>query len=137
MYMPYSVQGPKLLLVDDGFKAMSLPSQHLTVIFNTFVLMTLFNEINSRKIHDQRNVFSGIISNWIFIVIWLGTFALQIAIIQFGSYAFHTQPLELDHWLWCLFFGVGELVWGQVSSVRLLLEGLYFYSLDFRSDLYD
>ena len=33
------------------------PSEHFTIIFNTFVLMTLFNEINSRKIHGEYNVF--------------------------------------------------------------------------------
>ncbi|CAH8557877.1 unnamed protein product [Schistosoma guineensis] len=37
-------------------------------------------------------------------------------IIQFGSYAFSTKALELDQWAWCLFFGVGELVWGQVVN---------------------
>lgn len=33
------------------------PTQHFTLMFNAFVLMTLFNEINSRKIHGERNVF--------------------------------------------------------------------------------
>lgn len=36
----------------------SPPSVHFTIVFNTFVLMTLFNEINARKIHGERNVFS-------------------------------------------------------------------------------
>lgn len=33
------------------------PSQHFTIVFNSFVMMTLFNEINARKIHGERNVF--------------------------------------------------------------------------------
>lgn len=33
------------------------PSNHFTIVFNTFVMMTLFNEINSRKVHGERNVF--------------------------------------------------------------------------------
>ncbi|CEG47521.1 calcium-translocating p-type pmca-type [Plasmopara halstedii] len=33
------------------------PTQHMTVIFNTFVWMQLFNELNCRKIHDEPNVF--------------------------------------------------------------------------------
>ncbi|EPB80104.1 calcium-translocating P-type ATPase, PMCA-type [Ancylostoma ceylanicum] len=33
------------------------PSAHFTIIFNAFVLMTLCNEINARKIHGERNVF--------------------------------------------------------------------------------
>lgn len=90
------------------------PSQHFTIIFNTFVLMTLFNEINARKIHGERNVFSGILTNPVFYVIWIGTFASQVLIVEFGSVAFSTKGLEADQWLWCIFFGIGALLWGQV-----------------------
>ncbi|CAG0922171.1 unnamed protein product [Notodromas monacha] len=92
------------------------PSQHFTIIFNAFVLMTLFNEINARKIHGQRNVFSGIFTNPIFYAIWISTFVFQIVIVQFGGRAFSTAPLQLAHWLWCLFFGFGTLLWGQVVT---------------------
>ncbi|TNN15114.1 Plasma membrane calcium-transporting ATPase 2 isoform 1, partial [Schistosoma japonicum] len=92
------------------------PTQHYTVIFNALVLMTLFNEFNARKIHGQRNVFSGLHRNPLFVIIWFVTFLLQALIIQFGSYAFSTKALELDQWGWCLFFGVGELVWGQIVN---------------------
>lgn len=78
--------------------------------------MTLFNELNARKIHGQRNIFSGVFRNWIFIVIWITTMFLQIIIVEFGGYAFSTQGLDLNQWMWCLFFGIGELVWGQVKS---------------------
>lgn len=54
------------------------PSQHFTIIFNTFVLMTLCNEINARKIHGQRNVFTGLHRNLVFIGIWLGTLIGQV-----------------------------------------------------------
>jgi Ca2+ transporting ATPase len=92
------------------------PTQHFTVIFNTFVLMTLFNEFNCRKIHGQRNVFSGLQRNILFVIIWITTFVLQILIVQFGSYAFSTAALSPDQWMWCLFFGVGELVWHQMIT---------------------
>lgn len=54
------------------------PSVHFTVLFNTFVLMTLFNEINARKIRNERNVFQGIHRNPIFVVIWLTCLAAQV-----------------------------------------------------------
>lgn len=54
------------------------PSLHFTIIFNAFVLMTLFNEINARKIHNERNVLSGIQRNKIFLGIWIGCFAGQV-----------------------------------------------------------
>ncbi|OWR47137.1 plasma membrane calcium ATPase, partial [Danaus plexippus plexippus] len=92
------------------------PSAHFTIIFNTFVMMTLFNEINARKIHGQRNVFQGLFTNPIFYSIWIGTALSQVVIIQFGGMAFSTAGLTIDQWLWCLFFGAGTLVWAQLVT---------------------
>ena len=55
-----------------------LIKKHYVIIYNTFVLMTLFNEINCRKIHDELNVFSGILRNKLFPCIWLSTFITQV-----------------------------------------------------------
>uniref|UniRef100_A0A8C9V358 Calcium-transporting ATPase n=1 Tax=Scleropages formosus TaxID=113540 RepID=A0A8C9V358_SCLFO len=110
--------GEKIFNIDSGRNAPlhSPPSEHYTIIFNTFVLMQLFNEINARKIHGERNVFDGIFSNPIFCSIVLGTFGVQIVIVQFGGKPFSCAPLNVEQWLWCLFVGVGELLWGQVIA---------------------
>ncbi|XP_041429101.1 plasma membrane calcium-transporting ATPase 3 isoform X4 [Xenopus laevis] len=104
--------------IDSGRNAPlhSPPSEHYTIIFNTFVMMQLFNEINARKIHGERNVFDNIFSNPIFCSIVLGTFGVQIVIVQFGGKPFSCSPLNTQQWLWCLFVGLGELVWGQVIA---------------------
>ncbi|KAM4020745.1 plasma membrane calcium-transporting ATPase 3 isoform 2-T2 [Anomaloglossus baeobatrachus] len=104
--------------IDSGRNAPlhSPPSEHYTIIFNTFVMMQLFNEINARKIHGERNVFDGIFANPIFCSIVLGTFGVQIVIVQFGGKPFSCSPLNTQQWLWCLFVGVGELVWGQLIA---------------------
>ena len=57
------------------------PSVHFTMIFNAFVMMTLFNEINARKIHGQRNVFIGLFTNPIYYVIWIATFIGQVLLL--------------------------------------------------------
>ncbi|XP_045780108.1 plasma membrane calcium-transporting ATPase 3 isoform X9 [Maniola jurtina] len=110
--------GDKMLNIPSGRgqQLSSEPSQHFTIIFNTFVMMTLFNEINARKIHGQRNVFQGLFTNPIFYSIWIGTALSQVVIIQFGGMAFSTAGLSIDQWLWCLFFGAGTLVWGQLIT---------------------
>ncbi|XP_039653416.1 plasma membrane calcium-transporting ATPase 2 isoform X4 [Perca fluviatilis] len=110
--------GEKIFDIDSGRNAPlnSPPSEHYTIIFNTFVMMQLFNEINARKIHGERNVFDGIFRNPIFCSIVFGTFAMQIVIVQFGGKPFSCQPLNLEKWMWCVFLGLGELVWGQVIS---------------------
>nr|XP_020832933.1 plasma membrane calcium-transporting ATPase 3 isoform X7 [Phascolarctos cinereus] len=110
--------GEVMFDIDSGRNAPlhSPPSEHYTIIFNTFVLMQLCNEINARKIHGERNVFEGIFSNPIFCSIVLGTFGIQIVIVQFGGKPFSCAPLTIEQWLWCLFIGIGELVWGQVIA---------------------
>ncbi|XP_036314562.1 plasma membrane calcium-transporting ATPase 1 isoform X3 [Pipistrellus kuhlii] len=72
--------GEKFFDIDSGRNAPlhAPPSEHYTIVFNTFVLMQLFNEINARKIHGERNVFEGIFNNIIFCTIVLGTFVVQL-----------------------------------------------------------
>jgi Ca2+ transporting ATPase len=73
------VPGEQLFDIDSGrYRADTIPTQHFTIIFNTFVMMTLFNEINARKIHGQRNVFAGIFTNPIYYCIWIATAASQV-----------------------------------------------------------
>uniref|UniRef100_A0A8C6TKI6 Calcium-transporting ATPase n=1 Tax=Neogobius melanostomus TaxID=47308 RepID=A0A8C6TKI6_9GOBI len=92
------------------------PSEHYTIVFNTFVLMQIFNELNARKIHGERNVFEGVHRNPIFCGIVLGTLVVQVLIIQFGGKPFSCVPLTPDQWLWCVFFGLSSLLWGQVVT---------------------
>uniref|UniRef100_A0A8C8E4P2 Calcium-transporting ATPase n=1 Tax=Oryzias sinensis TaxID=183150 RepID=A0A8C8E4P2_9TELE len=110
--------GEQIFDIDSGRDAPlhAPPSEHYTLIFNTFVMMQLFNEINARKIHGERNVFDGIFRNPIFCSIVFGTFVVQIVIVQFGGKPFSCQPLNLEKWMWCVFLGLGELVWGQVIA---------------------
>lgn len=48
--------------------------------------MQLFNEINCRKIHGEKNVFAGIYRNTIFCSVVLGTFFCQVRFyLELGS----------------------------------------------------
>jgi hypothetical protein len=82
--MQFSLTGDKMLDIPTGRGAEygAKPSQHFTIIFNTFVMMTLFNEINARKIHGQRNVFEGIFTNPIFYTIWIFTCLAQVSVLD-------------------------------------------------------
>ena len=72
--------GNEIFDIEDGKYAdlTAPPSVHFTMIFNSFVMMTLFNEINARKIHGQRNVFSGLFTNPTYYTIWIATFIGQV-----------------------------------------------------------
>lgn len=111
-------EGNNLFEIDDGKyqKIHAPPTQHFTIIFNSFVMMTLFNEVNARKIHGQRNILEGLKRNPVFLGIWIGTFVAQIILVQFGGTVFSTKALTLDQWFWCVFLGVSTLLWGQIIT---------------------
>ncbi|KAF0697930.1 Aste57867_11427 [Aphanomyces stellatus] len=69
------------------------PSQHYTIVFNTFVFLQLFNELNARKIHDEINIFEGIAGNHIFLAISAFQVAAQVVICQLGGRAFGCASL--------------------------------------------
>jgi len=111
--------GNLLFDIDDGKyrELRATPSQHFTLVFNTFVFMQIFNEINARKVHGERNVFKGIHRNWIFLVVVAGQVAVQAVLVQAGGplgLVFSTTRITADQWLWCLFLGSTELVVGQL-----------------------
>jgi hypothetical protein len=83
---------------------------HLTIVFNTFVWMQLFNEINSRRIDSERNVFEGLHKNTYFLVIMVIQIFGQVIITEFGGDAFKlSDGLNAKQWGGCLGFGVGSL----------------------------
>ena len=57
----------------------SKPTQLFTMVFNAFILMTLFNEVNCRRVHGERNVVKHLASNPLFVGIWVTCLALQVA----------------------------------------------------------
>ncbi|XP_047451486.1 plasma membrane calcium-transporting ATPase 1-like [Mugil cephalus] len=110
--------GEKILDIDSGRDAPlhAPPSEHYTIVFNTFVLMQIFNELNARKIHGERNIFEGVFKNPIFCTIILGTLLTQFIIVQFGGKPFSCVSLNVEQWLWCILMGLGSLLWGQLVS---------------------
>lgn len=84
-----------------------------TVIFNTFVFCQVFNEINSRDI-EKINIFQGIFSSWIFLLIIVSTVAFQAIIVEFlGTFA-STVPLSWQLWVLCVLLGSVSLPLGAL-----------------------
>ncbi|KAG6971601.1 hypothetical protein JG687_00001921 [Phytophthora cactorum] len=74
------------------------PTQHMTVIFNTFVWMQLFNELNCRKIHDEPNVLEGLLGNRVYIYVTLLQILMQLVIVQCTGSFFNCEPLTAGQW---------------------------------------
>ena len=94
-------------------------SKHHSALFNCFVMMTLFNEINCRKLEGELNVFGGIGHNPWFISIVLTTFVMQCAVTQFGGRFFkcHIGGLTSDEWAFCGAAALAVLPWQQVVNL--------------------
>jgi len=85
-----------------------------TIIFNTFVWMQIFNEINARKVNGEWNVIEGFFDNSMFSVILVITGLLQFLIVQFGGEWTSTMPLNLQQWLFCIVVGSVSFPVGQI-----------------------
>uniref|UniRef100_A0A7S1RA09 Cation-transporting P-type ATPase C-terminal domain-containing protein n=1 Tax=Alexandrium catenella TaxID=2925 RepID=A0A7S1RA09_ALECA len=98
-------------------------SRHYTMIFNTFVLMQLFNEWNSRKLHGEFNILSGIHKNKLFLIVSGATFLLQVVMTQFlgvvaaNALKIHPEGLTGVQWGVCIAFGAGTWPWQQVINL--------------------
>lgn len=103
-----------------GHSSVDGPSVHYTLVFNIFVLLQLFNQVNARKIYGEPDVLQGLGDNKLFMYILGGELALQAIIVQFGGDAFGTRPLTLPQWGACLGFGALSLL---VRRVILLMGG--------------
>lgn len=90
------------------------PEERLTFVFNAFVLMQLFNEINARSTRFDRGVFSGLLDSPLFVMVIVVTAILQFLIVQYGGDFFRTVPLSLDLWLRATALGSFVLVWGAL-----------------------
>ncbi|ETO34560.1 hypothetical protein RFI_02534 [Reticulomyxa filosa] len=86
----------------------------LTLVFNLFVWMQVFNELNARRVQNEWNVFSGIFENAYFVGIVTVTVALQILIIFVGGDFTSTVPLGWKGWIYSVGIGFGILVWSSV-----------------------
>jgi len=106
----------------DFFNVIPHSVQHTTIVFNTFVLCQVVNEINSRKIDSQLNVFSGILRNHVFLGIITFTVFFQYIIVEFGGSFTATTHLTPDQWLKCA--GIALLGLPVGVLIRLLSRPL-------------
>lgn len=91
------------------FETVPDSTQHITIVFNTFVFCQVFNEINARSISDEMNVFKKLHKNTLFLAIILFTCAAQFFIVEFGGDFVKTTSLTQEQWLKCVLLGAMSL----------------------------
>jgi len=75
------------------------------VLFNTFVFMQLFNELNARKLENELNMLKGIRFSYLFISIFFITAVVQAIIVEFGGEFSKTTHLNGATWGVCIALG--------------------------------
>merc|ERR1712029_562602 len=90
---------------DDGRKVTLL-----TVVFNTFVWFQIFNEVNARRVNNEKNVFEGIFKNMIFWGVIAVTVVCQVLFIEACGDFCATTRLNGEQWAMSIGFGAGELI---------------------------
>ncbi|KAJ6093228.1 hypothetical protein N7486_008517 [Penicillium sp. IBT 16267x] len=85
-----------------------------TVVFNTFVWMQIFNELNNRRLDNRFNIFEGMFRNYWFLGINTLIVSGQIMIIFVGGQAFGVTRLNGTLWAVCIICGFGCLPWAVV-----------------------
>ena len=86
---------------------------HFTIFFNIFVYMQVFNSINARKLQKtEYNVFSGILGNWLYLLIQTIILVGQVILVTFGGRAVRTHALSVTQHCHCLLIASMTLVWG-------------------------
>ena len=86
---------------------------HFTIFFNIFVYMQVFNSINARKLQKtEYNVFSGIMGNWLYLLIQTIILVGQVILVTFGGRDVRTHALSVTQHCHCLLIASMTLVWG-------------------------
>jgi magnesium-transporting ATPase (P-type) len=87
-------------------------SRHFSILFTTFVFMQIINEWNCRKLYEELNIFSGILSNPISITVRILESVVQAVISQFGGRLFGIYPAGMTwyQWLICIGFSLGSFL---------------------------
>ena len=93
---------------------------HMTVIFNVFVIYTLFNQINCRVLDDSFNIFKRIHRSYLFIIITLCEMGLQVLMIFVGNAVFHVSFNGLTGKQWGICIGFSAITF-IVSIIAKLI----------------
>lgn len=108
-------------------------SSHMTIIFNTFVVYTLFNQLNSRILDDSFNIFTDIEKNLWFITIEFVEFGLHAIIIQFTLGVFKVSRFGLTGAQWGICIGLGAVTF-LVSILCKIIPDKWFACFNFLNE---
>lgn len=94
-----------------------------SVVFNTFIIMQLFNQLNARKINDEVNVFQGVADSKIFLYVVVGIACSQVLIMETPVNTFFKVDSHQNGVEWAIAVVAGFCSWPVAALVKLLTAG--------------
>ncbi|PNS18960.1 Calcium-transporting ATPase 2 [Sphaceloma murrayae] len=116
-----------LILYFGGARILSYESERearqlRTLVFNTFVWMQIFNQVNARRLDNKFNIFEGIHRNKFFGLMCCIMIGGQTLIIFVGGSAFSVVRLNGPQWGYSIVLGF--LSWPMAIVIRLIPDEL-------------
>jgi hypothetical protein len=72
-------------------------SRHYAFLFNTYVFLQIFNEINAKKLlPSENNIFAGLFNNSFFLIVTLISMVFQVGFVQIKPVASIMKMLPLS-----------------------------------------
>jgi len=96
------------------------PSKQYTVLFNSFVFLQIFNEINARRLDSgfaSWNAFQMFFTNWVFLAVLGATTVLQVIFVEAGGNAIFVVRLSFLEWLYSFLIGATMIPFGTLMRV--------------------
>ncbi|WP_372368222.1 calcium-translocating P-type ATPase, PMCA-type [Candidatus Uabimicrobium sp. HlEnr_7] len=90
----------------------------LTIFFNTFIFLQLWNMLNAKAFGTGKSVFATLFKNKAFLAVAAIIIVGQILMVQFGGTLFRTVPLQSEDWLKII--GYTSIVLWIGEGMRLL-----------------
>ena len=104
----------------EEYSRVNAGTTHMTIVFNVFVIYTLFNQFNCRVIDDSLNIFVRITNNFFFPIITLCELALQIILIEFGRDAFKCTERGLTLIQWLIVIGFSAITFVLSAIIKFI-----------------
>jgi len=100
-------------------------TEHYTILFNVFVFMQVFNEINARELGNNMNVFRGLHKSYLFMAIIVITTLVQVIFVELGGMFTQCTPLSATKWFSTIGIGAFSLVIGVFQRLIPIKEPVY------------
>jgi len=103
--------------VRPSFEDNPMKARHYAFLFNTYVMLQIFNEINARKLmKDEINPFNGFFNNKFFLLILIISIFVQVGLVEANGIAviLKIKPLNMYENLVSVGIGASCIIWGKL-----------------------